>query len=175
MIKPMSFLYVPVIALVVLLGATASTAAPSADSPDQVTIDRLASLFAAVSFDHAAHVEIAGDCATCHHHTTGDGAGTGRCGRCHAQSPKTAEVACGSCHQVDPFSAAALERKADDRYQYHVDKPGLKAAYHWNCLGCHEQSGGPTGCGDCHPRTPAGDAFYRAGAYAPKTAAAPAH
>ena len=161
--------------LVGLLGVAGSVAAAPTGGPDQVTLDRLSSLFDGVNFNHAAHVEIAGDCATCHHHTTGDGAGGERCGRCHAQSPKSAVVACRDCHVADPFTAAQLERKADDRYQYHVDKPGLKAAYHWNCLGCHEDSGGPTGCEDCHTRNAAGNQFYHSGAFAPKAAATSTH
>lgn len=173
--KPMLSLHILVMALIGLLFAAGNVAAAPTGGPDQITLDRLANLFDAVSFDHKAHVEIAGDCATCHHHTTGDGAGGERCGRCHAQSPKSDVVACRSCHDADPFTAVQLERKADDRYQYHVDKPGLKAAYHWNCLGCHEEAGGPTGCEDCHARTVAGDEFYRSGNFAPKAAATSAH
>jgi hypothetical protein len=157
-----------------LLCAVSSIAA-SDKPPAQVRIDRLANLFDAVDFDHAGHVDIAGDCATCHHHTTGDGAGGARCARCHAQSPKSATVSCQSCHEADPFTAEHLERKEGDRYQYHVDKPGLKAAYHWSCLGCHEDSGGPTGCEDCHGRNASGDAFYHSGAFAPKASAARSH
>jgi len=172
--KPSLFHLLPGTLLIILLAAGGAIAAPTG-GPAQVKIDRLSSLFDAVNFDHAAHVEIAGDCASCHHHTTGDGAGGERCGRCHAQSPKTATVACHDCHEADPFTAVQLERKADDRYQYHVDKPGLKAAYHWNCLGCHENAGGPTGCEDCHPRNATGEQFYHSGAFAPKAAAARAH
>jgi hypothetical protein len=157
-----------------LLFAVNSSAATD-QGPDQVKLDRLVNLFDGVNFDHAAHVEIAGDCATCHHHTTGGGATGERCERCHAQSPKSAEVACHSCHVAEPFTAAQLEQKASDRYQYHVDKPGLKAAYHWNCLGCHEDSGGPTGCEDCHARNATGEAFYHSGASAPQASAAPTH
>jgi len=153
------------------VGSVAATDKP----PAQVKIDRLAEFFDAVDFDHAGHVEIAGDCASCHHHTTGDGAGGERCARCHAQSPKNAKVSCQSCHEADPFTADQLERKADDRYQYHIDKPGLKAAYHLSCLGCHEDSGGPTGCEDCHGRNAAGDALYHSGAFAPKASAARSH
>ena len=157
-----------------LLLAVSSSAATD-QGPEQVKLDSLVNLFDGVSFDHAAHVEIAGDCATCHHHTTGDGASGERCIRCHAQSPKSADVACQSCHVADPFTAAQLEAKANDRYQYHVDKPGLKAAYHWNCLGCHEESGGPTGCEDCHTRNATGEAFYHSGAYAPQASATSTH
>lgn len=171
--KTMLSLHILGVALLGLLCAAGSVAAATEGGPQEVTIKRLASLFDAVTFDHAAHVEIAGACATCHHHTTGDGAGGGRCDRCHANSPKSADVACGSCHEVDPFSAVQLERKADDRFLYHIDKPGLKAAYHRNCLGCHEDSGGPTGCKDCHARNATGDEFYHSGAYAPPAAASP--
>lgn len=173
--KPLSFLNILGMVVIGLLCVAGSVAAAPTDTPDQVSLDQLESLFEAVNFDHAAHVEIAGDCASCHHHTTGDGAGGGRCDRCHAQSPKSAVVACSGCHVADPFTAAQLERKADDRYQYHIDKPGLKAAYHFNCLGCHEDAGGPTGCEDCHARKPAGDEFYHSGSFAPKDAAASAH
>jgi len=157
-----------------LLCAVSSVAATD-KGPEQVKIDRLGNLFDAVDFDHAGHVDIAGDCATCHHHTTGDGPGGDRCGRCHAQSPKSAKVSCQSCHEADPFTAAQLERKAGDRYQYHIDKPGLKAAYHLSCLGCHEESGGPTGCEDCHGRNATGDAFYHSGPFAPPASAASSH
>ena len=174
--KRMLSLHILGIALAGLLGAAGNLpAAPDAAPPGTVTINRLAELYDAVTFDHTAHVEIAGDCASCHHHTTGDGAGGERCNRCHADSPKSASVACNNCHEVDPFSAVQLERKADDRYPYHIDKPGLKAAYHWNCLGCHQDSGGPTDCNDCHARTEDGDKLFYSGAYAPKTAAPPAH
>ena len=157
-----------------LLSAVSSIAATE-QGPGKVTINRLADLFEAVNFDHAAHVEIAGNCSTCHHHATGDGSSGGRCARCHAQSPKSAKIACSDCHEVNPFTAAQLERKADDRYQFHVDKPGLKAAYHMSCLGCHQEAGGPTGCDECHPRTEKGDAFYHSGAFAPKASATHAH
>ena len=70
---------------------------------------------------------------------------------------------------MQPFSAASLREK--DPNTYHTGKPGLKAAYHLNCLGCHEKNGGPTGCTDCHTRTVEGDKFYRAGEYAPKKSA----
>ena len=173
--KPMLSLYIFGVALFGLLCVGGDVAAAPTGGPGQVRIDRLANLFDGVDFDHAAHVEIAGDCATCHHHTTGDGPGGERCGRCHAQSPKSANVACHACHETDPFTAAHLERKAGDRYQYHVDKPGLKAAYHWNCLGCHEDSGGPTGCEDCHGRNATGEAFYHSGTFAPKAASSTSH
>jgi hypothetical protein len=162
-------------ALIGLLCAGGSVAAATESGPKEITLDRLANLFDGVVFDHASHVDIAGDCATCHHHTTGDGPGGERCSRCHAQSPKNDVVACRGCHVADPFTAEQLEKQASDRYQYHIDQPELKAAYHWNCLGCHEDAGGPTGCEDCHPRNKTGEQFYHSGEFAPKPGAKGAH
>jgi hypothetical protein len=136
----------------------------AADYPDQIMLDNMADLFEGVAFDHELHADLGEDCAVCHHHTTGTGTTDERCVRCHADSPETANVACQDCHVAAPFSAQQINQDALDLYQYHVDKPGLKAAYHWNCMGCHEAMDGPTGCQDCHVRTAAGDAFYHADA-----------
>ena len=138
--------------------------AQAADMPDQVSLDTLAELFDGVEFDHAMHTELGEDCSACHHHATGTGTSDERCVRCHADSGEVASVGCSGCHVADPFSAEHINLQALDRYQYHVDMPGLKAAYHWNCVGCHEQMDGPTECQDCHARTTEGDAFYRADA-----------
>jgi len=146
-----------------LVGAVALKAS-AGDEPAAVDLDDLAQWFEGVAFDHQLHVDLGEDCAVCHHHTTGTGTTDPRCTSCHADSPASASVACRDCHLAEPFSAAQIHRQAADVYQYHVDKPGLKAAYHWSCLGCHQAMDGPTGCQDCHARTPAGDAFYHADA-----------
>ncbi|MDA8163714.1 MAG: cytochrome c3 family protein [Desulfobacteraceae bacterium] len=136
--------------------------------PETVELDSLAKLYKPVSFNHSAHVEIAGgDCATCHHHTLGTGKIEPTCARCHAHSGAASAVACRDCHPAERFGAKYLQELAQDVNRYHRDKPGLKAAYHLRCLGCHRESGGPTGCQDCHAMTQAGEAFYRAGQYAP--------
>jgi hypothetical protein len=134
--------------------------------PDQVSIDLMVKYFDAVEFDHEMHTELGEDCSACHHHTAGTGTADERCVRCHADSDKAATVSCRECHVVDPFSAEHINRKAADVYQFHIDTPGLKAAYHWSCVGCHEKMDGPTGCQDCHARTPEGDAFYHKDAQA---------
>lgn len=136
----------------------------AADMPEQASLDTLAKLFDGVEFDHAMHTDLGEDCSACHHHTTGTGTTDERCISCHADSDEVASVACNACHVADPFSAEYINRKSLNLYQYHVDMPGLKAAYHWNCVGCHEAMDGPTGCQDCHARTAEGDAFYRADA-----------
>lgn len=146
--------------LIVVLATTMALAFD--EMPEQVTIDIMAQYFDRVVFDHDMHTELGADCSKCHHHATGTGTSDSRCVRCHAESPEVATVGCRHCHVVDPFSAEHMNREAADVYQFHIDTPGLKAAYHWNCIGCHEKMDGPTDCQDCHARTPQGDAFYHA-------------
>lgn len=158
--------------ILLIVGAAGVCAA--LDTPQTVTIDRLAQYFTPVTFDHQMHQDVA-SCARCHHHTTGDAAEP-QCAGCHA-GRKAATVACRDCHTAEPFAAAAVREKEQDRTRYHIDKPGLKAAYHRNCLGCHEEVGGPLGCDDCHAKTAAGDELYRTGSQAPQpqSAATSAH
>lgn len=136
--------------------------------PDSIDLGSLANLYENVKFNHARHISLIKDCAECHHHTTGTLTQNPDCMKCHKNSGATASVACRSCHFAQPFSAAALRQK--DKTAYHNDIMGLKGAYHQNCTGCHSKMGGPTGCQDCHARKKQGDAFFSAGAYAPKQA-----
>lgn len=139
-----------------LVGSTAL----AADMPEQVSLDTMVEYFDAVEFDHEMHADLGEDCSVCHHHTTGTGTADERCISCHANSDEFETVACIDCHVPDPFSAEQLTRESKEIYQFHIDRPGLKAAYHMNCVGCHEEMDGPTECQDCHARTPEGDAFY---------------
>ncbi len=134
--------------------------------PDTINLDSMVQLFDKVKFDHAKHINLTKDCANCHHHTTGTLIEDSNCVRCHRNSSQTKVVSCRGCHVKEPFSATALKDK--DRNTYHLDKPGLKGAYHQSCIGCHSKMGGPVGCQDCHKRTKAGDAFYNAGEFTPK-------
>lgn len=136
----------------------------ASDMPEQALLDTMAKLFDGVEFDHAMHTELGEDCSACHHHTTGTGTMNERCVSCHAKSDGATSVACRDCHVSDPFSAEHINKKSAEINKFHIDMPGLKAAYHWNCIGCHEQMDGPTDCQDCHARTPEGDAFYRSDA-----------
>lgn len=138
------------------------------DSPDTVELDGLSQLYEPVAFDHAAHVEMTGEnCATCHHHTTGTPVEEQRCAKCHAQSGPSDQVACQECHAAKRFEAEYLQRLAADKSIYHVDKIGLKAAYHIRCMGCHQEMDAPNGCQDCHQRNDAGDKLFHAGTHAP--------
>ena len=152
--------------MTVLAIVAASSLALAAEMPEQATLDSMAVLFEGVEFDHAMHTDLGEDCSACHHHTTGTGTIDERCIRCHADSDEVATVGCRDCHLANPFSAENINKEALDRYQFHIDTPGLKAAYHWNCLGCHEEMDGPTDCQDCHARTPQGDDFYHKNASA---------
>lgn len=143
------------------LAGTSLAAAP----PGTVRIDPLTNHYEAVSFDHAMHVDIAENCATCHHHTAGIPPKDGLCAECHKNAGASDRVACRACHTAHPFSSAeVVAMLSSGAKKYHVDVPGLKGAYHLSCLGCHQTMDGPTGCTDCHARNASGDAMFRAGA-----------
>ncbi len=136
------------------------------DAPETVTIDSLASLYEPVEFNHLMHVDYA-SCAECHHHTTGVKVADPNCIRCHANTPEGDDVTCVGCHEADRFGKKYLA-ELDNPVLYHIDKPGLKGAYHLNCIGCHQIIDGPTGCTDCHAMTEAGEKRFNTGEYAPK-------
>jgi len=135
------------------------------DAPDEVTIDSMATLYGPVQFDHASHTSYA-RCVDCHHHTTGGEVTDPNCARCHAKSGEAETVSCSECHVSDPFAAKNLQTMEDPDL-YHIDKPGLKGAYHLNCIGCHREVDGPIGCQDCHTMTEAGQKMFNTGKYAP--------
>jgi len=92
--------------------------------PRVVILDELEDRYLPVPFDHAGHAEMsrmAGSCAVCHHYT-----------------PEGLEhPACKTCHE-------ASAEHGD------IGKPGLKGAYHRQCMSCHREWSGQTGCGACH-------------------------
>jgi len=161
--------------LLLTLGVVAWPSSPSAAMPDTIRIDSLTSLYAGVTFNHAKHITYQRDCAICHHHTNGAPATDTRCLKCHRGGHAAATMACRDCHRKEPFSAAALQDQFRDPQRHHLDKPGLKVAYHLSCLGCHNKQGGPTDCLDCHAQTDAGQALYRSGPYTPKKSAKSGH
>jgi hypothetical protein len=148
--------------------AASPSISPGAVLPDQIALDSLENLYDGVQFNHAGHIRLLKDCAGCHHHTTGSLVEDANCVRCHQNSSETKVVACRGCHGAQPFSAEALREKRANLKLYHQDKPGLKGAYHLNCMGCHQKMGGPTGCQDCHPLNKTGEALYNAGSFTPK-------
>jgi hypothetical protein len=138
--------------------------------PESAVLDSLAEYYAPVQFNHSMHVDLAeGKCAKCHHHTTGAVPLEPRCLQCHKGGSDSGVYACKDCHPLKRFEADYLAALDGDRQRYHLDKPGLKGAYHRNCLACHTENGGPTGCQECHLRNAKGDALFRADIVAPAT------
>jgi hypothetical protein len=143
--------------------------------PASLSLNTLAQYYEGVAFDHALHLDVTSDCAVCHHHTTGTPVQEGSCSKCHPGGEARAKVACSDCHPREPFAAGFLQAKKVDSQRYHNDQLGLKGAYHQNCLGCHRQMDGPTGCQDCHALNQQGEALMRTGGFTPKTTAAKGH
>jgi len=104
--------------------AAAPAGKPAVGPPETMTLGSIKNLYEAVEFTHKAHLGYAGNCAECHHHSPA------------GETPK-----CSDCH-----SAAKI---ADDTSA----TPGLKGAYHRQCMDCHKKMGsGPMGCTDCHAK-----------------------
>ncbi|TET67820.1 MAG: hypothetical protein E3J45_04225 [Candidatus Zixiibacteriota bacterium] len=98
-------------------------AEPSPDEgPEELTIDILVDRYEAVEFPHQMHAEISGGCSNCHHHTA------------IGDTP-----ACSDCHNK-PFDPENLQL------------PGLKGAFHRQCLDCHREMGATTECTGCHAK-----------------------
>ena len=92
--------------------------------PSLVILDELEDLYLPVPFDHRGHADMAqmtGGCSVCHHYTP-EGLG---------------HPACKACHE-----AASIHED--------MRKPGLKGAYHRQCMSCHREWSGETSCGACH-------------------------
>lgn len=135
------------------------------DAPESITIDSMVNLYGPVEFNHLMHVDYA-SCEECHHHTTGVQVADPDCFRCHANTPEADEVSCSGCHDADRFYKEGLA-KLESPKLYHFDKPGLKGAYHLNCISCHVTTSGPTGCQECHAMTEAGEKRFNTGKHAP--------
>ena len=164
--KPLN--WITFILVLLAIGLPQSGLTRNLDLPDVVVLDKLEHLYSSVEFDHAYHLDIDDDCTYCHHHTVGIPPTNEKCYKCHNSENVLDSVACSNCHSDEPFSAEYLRVKEAKKDTYHIDKPGLRAAYHLNCLKCHVEMAGPSDCEGCHERTELGNAFYRSGSYAPK-------
>jgi hypothetical protein len=94
--------------------------------PEVVILDELEGVYLPVPFDHKGHAhmaEMTRGCSTCHHYTPEGG-----------EHP-----ACKACHEKE---AAGTD----------IRKPGLKGAYHRQCLNCHKDWIDETDCAICHRR-----------------------
>jgi DnaJ-class molecular chaperone len=107
--------------------------------PDEVVISVLAKDYEPVKLPHRKIVAkldagVRGSSLAASFHGT-----TARmCEGCHHHAP--AEEATASCRACHGEAAVAS-----------VDRPGLKVAYHRQCIGCHQAMGiNKQGCTDCH-------------------------
>ena len=81
------------VAAVLVLTAPLASRSWAASGPDTVVLDSLANHYEAVTFDHTMHVDVAGNCATCHHHATGEAPVDPNCGRCHKANQAATAIA----------------------------------------------------------------------------------
>jgi len=157
------------VSLAALIAMAAPLVLPLSTNGEVYELSSLANLYEGVSFDHDMHIEaVQENCSLCHHHTAGTAPDDPTCIPCHKNSPEADSPACSSCHLIEPFSSANLALSEKDPQIHHKMKPGLKAAFHQNCMGCHQETGGPVGCQDCHVMTEKGEKYYNTGQYAPK-------
>jgi hypothetical protein len=124
----MKLLHVILLALaVVSIAAMPATKPATHPAPDVVLLQQLVGEYEPVPFDHNTHAGMAemwNGCETCHH-------------REHVDS-KTVQ-ACRTCH--DPAIA-----------EPDLHQPGLKGAYHRQCLNCHREWANENSCDVCHKR-----------------------
>ncbi|WP_291327521.1 cytochrome c3 family protein [Desulfovibrio sp. UCD-KL4C] len=154
--------YTPLTLIVAVLVIAAASgflfAPPVEESPVRVVMDNSGGR---VIFSHAKHVEDLGyDCADCHHDNIGQDKPLA-CVTCHPvafdkkfrsehQKNFPDKKACLRCHDEVPTGPLAKEDRPDTE-----NIPLLSDAFHQQCMGCHEQDGGPYGadsCYKCHAR-----------------------
>jgi len=103
-----------------------ASAHPVSEAPDYFIIDKLVDIYTPVIFPHKLHAgmsDMGMGCSTCHHHSE-DGKKIPKCEDCHDRASN----------------------------QDNLEQPGLKGAYHRQCLGCHREWSEDTQCAICHPK-----------------------
>ncbi len=92
---------------------------------DSPIINKEDDQYGPVRFMHSKHAASVGDCSACHHYRPAD-------------ENALETTRCSACHQESFMSD-------------HPERVGLKAAYHLQCMGCHqEMAEGPVDCIGCH-------------------------
>jgi len=97
------------------------------EGPDVAILDQIEDMYSPVRFDHKRHAEMVG---------MGQG-----CEQCHHYSPEGRIPPCRDCH-----GKIASETE-------NLRKPGLKGAFHRQCMGCHREWSHATECIICHVPT----------------------
>lgn len=114
----------PCLEVCVRSGAKPGEGHSASEGPDVSVIDEMVNLYGPVRFDHRHHAEMVG---------MGQG-----CGLCHHYSPEGKFPPCGECHGEESREPETMR------------KPGLKGAYHRQCMGCHREWSHDTKCVVCH-------------------------
>lgn len=99
-------------------------------SPDVVIMEELAELYMPVVFAHKLHARMSvmgGGCTLCHHYTP----------------TQVSHPPCRECHKTGVETG-------------NLRQPGLKGAYHRQCLGCHREWSHETECAVCHVKKAGG-------------------
>lgn len=95
-------------------------------APGVILLSELEDAYLPVPFDHRGHADMAdmtSGCEACHHHTPA--------GRDYPP--------CRECHTADASGTS-------------VERPGLRGAYHQQCLSCHREWSNERACEVCHRR-----------------------
>lgn len=93
------------------------------EAPDNMVLDKIADQYQGVNFDHKLHAgmsEMSEGCSTCHHFC-----------------PPGQIPPCRTCH-------------GGEANPQNLRQPGLKGAYHRQCLNCHREWSHETDCNVCH-------------------------
>lgn len=99
-------------------------------APDVFLLDQLSEIYVPVVFPHKLHASMG---------EMGEG-----CGICHHRNPEGPILKCSACHGG---SSNPVDLK----------QPGLKGAYHRQCLGCHREWTHETDCAICHAKREPGN------------------
>lgn len=102
----------------------AGSAHTPAEGPKVAILDQLVDFYQPVRFNHKLHAEMVG---------MGEG-----CAQCHHYSPAGKIPPCRECH-------GQIASETQD-----LRKPGLKGAFHRQCMGCHREWSHATECVICH-------------------------
>jgi hypothetical protein len=115
--------------------------------PGVIEMKYIKNLYGPVTFDHAMHASLAGDCGKCHHQHDKI---RSTCSGCHSLTPDQFKVSVKS--RFLPCSGCHADYSPD-----RPEMPGLKVALHKKCFGCHvgikDLGASPSGCAKtCHAR-----------------------
>ena len=117
--------------------------------PDNFILNKDSKMFKPVEFPHKLHNEIIDDCNVCHHNSI-EGQYPS-CKTCHGKpfDPKNSELLGKKLQRTGLLKPGLMKYFEPDN----LERPGLKGAYHLECMGCHrEYDSGPVGCFECHEK-----------------------